>query len=143
MYPFESRTTKSNSKRWFKKSVLLTTFWRWSFASFSVNFPVAKDDRIAVTSLMTPKKLKWDTKFWKQNPEENVSSTRSQNHSRTVSFPGNWKTRNGFCQPRVHTVMDRTSARRARVLPITVWTSGWHNHFWFFNFLEEAFSVVC
>ena len=59
-----------------------------------------------------------------------------------VSFPGSWKTRNGFCRPRVHTVMDRTSARRARVLPITVWTSGWHNHFWFFNFLEEAFLVI-
>ena len=39
--------------------------------------------------------------------------------------------------------MGRTSAGKARVLPITVWTSGWHNHFWFFNFLEEAFSVVC
>ena len=39
---------------------------------------------------------------------------------RNVSFPGSWKTRTGFSQPRVHTVMDRTSARRARVLPITV-----------------------
>ena len=32
-----------------------------------------------------------------------------------VSFPGSWKTRTGFSQPRIHTVMDRTSARRARV----------------------------
>ena len=59
-----------------------------------------------------------------------------------LSFPGSWKTGNGFCQPRVHTVRDRTSARRARFLPITVWTSGWHNHFRFFIFLEEAFSVI-
>ena len=59
-----------------------------------------------------------------------------------VSFPGSWKTRTGFSQPRVHTVMDRTSARRARVLPITVWTSGWENQFWFSNFLEEAFSEI-
>ena len=61
---------------------------------------------------------------------------------KNVSFPGSWKTGTGFSQPRVHTVMDRTSARRAWVLPITVWMSGWHNHFRFFNFLEEAFSVI-
>ena len=36
----------------------------------------------------------------------------------------------------------RTSARRARVLPITVWTSGWENQFRFPKFLEEAFSDI-
>ena len=36
-----------------------------------------------------------------------------------VSFPGSWKTRTGFSQPRVHTVMDRTSACRTQILPIT------------------------
>ena len=36
----------------------------------------------------------------------------------------------------------RTSARRARVLPITVWTSGWENQFQFSNFLEEALSGI-
>ena len=36
----------------------------------------------------------------------------------------------------------RTSARRAQVLPIIVWTSGWENQFRFPNFREEAFSEI-
>ena len=38
--------------------------------------------------------------------------------------------------------LQRTSARRARVPLVTVWTSGWQNHFRFPNFLEEAFSEI-
>ena len=48
----------------------------------------------------------------------------------------------GFPNHKFIQLWARTSARRARVLPITVWTSGWENQFWFPKFLEEAFSDI-
>ena len=51
-----------------------------------------------------------------------------------IPFPGSWKTRTGFYQPQIHTVMDKTSAHRARFL--TVGNRGYENQFLFSNFLE-------
>ena len=51
----------------------------------------------------------------------------------------NWK---WLCQPLVHTVMARTRALQALVLPITIWTVVGNTHFQFFNFLEEAFLEI-
>ena len=49
MSPFESRTTKSSFKSWFRWSAFSTIFCRHSSATFSVNFPVFNRDRSLAT----------------------------------------------------------------------------------------------
>ena len=59
-----------------------------------------------------------------------------------VTFLGSQDYGTGFCQPRVHTVMAGRVPVGHEFLPITVWTSGWHNQFHNPDLLERSFSDV-
>ena len=48
-----------------------------------------------------------DTYQKRKKAREVCNFIKKRHFSRNVSFPGSWKTRTGFSQPRVHTVMGK------------------------------------